>query len=41
MRAFWAATPSKMSTVKYIKNELGHFQCSHCNKTREKQNTMY
>lgn len=41
MRAFWAATPSKMSTVKYIKNELGHFQCSHCNKTCEKQNTMY
>jgi hypothetical protein len=29
------------SSVKYIKNDAGHYQCPHCDKTCEKQNTMY
>lgn len=32
---------SSNTSIKYVKNEAGHFQCPHCEKTCEKQNTMY
>lgn len=34
---------SKMSAakLKYIRNDVGHFLCPHCDKITEKQNTMY
>ncbi len=28
-------------TIQYIRTENGHFQCPHCDKICEKQNTMY
>lgn len=28
-------------TIKYIKNEEGHFVCPHCNVTKKNQNTMH
>jgi hypothetical protein len=28
-------------SIKYIRNEAGHFVCPHCEKVTEKQNTMY
>ena len=36
-------TVAKMSkpSVKYIRNDVGHFLCPHCDKVTEKQNTMY
>ena len=29
------------TTLKYIRTAEGHFQCPHCDKVTEKQNTMY